>query len=519
MGWIGLKIRAQFGMVMNLDKCIGCHTCSVTCSNTWTNRPGAEYMYWNNVETKPGVGYPKRWEDNDEKKGGWHLKNGKLALRAGGRATKLLNIFYNTNLVEIDEYYEPWTYDYDHLVTSPEKDHQPVARPKSQLTGEYMDITWGPNWEDDLAGVHVTGKDDPNMKNLDEEIKFEFEETFMMYLPRICEHCQNPSCVSSCPSGAMYKREEDGIVLVDQNTCRSWRFCMTGCPYKKVYFNWKTHKAEKCNFCFPRIENGDPTICSETCVGRLRYIGIVLYDADKVLEAASVEDEKDLYEAQLSTFLDPFDPNIQKEALKQGIPEDWIEAAKNSPVYKLAVEQKIALPLHPEYRTMPMVWYVPPLSPFMKPFGEQLNSLDPNVIFPTINQFRIPIDYLASLFTAGDTEIIKNVLKKLVAMRTYMRYKELGKSFDHSILEQVGMTEEMAEEMYELSAIARYEDRYVIPKSHREDAGDMFSHQGTAGYDFMNDCTSCFVGGQADPLEYYESGFWRETDEYTSKGI
>src|SRR5699024_12213209 len=124
-------------------------------------------------------------------------------------------------------------------------------------------------------------------------------------------------------------------------------------------------------------------------------------------------------------------------------------------VYKLAVEQKIALPLHPEYRTMPMVWYVPPLSPFMKPFGEQLNSLDPNVIFPTINQFRIPIDYLASLFTAGDTEIIKNVLKKLVAMRTYMRYKELGKSFDHSILEQVGMTEEMAEEMYELSAIAR----------------------------------------------------------------
>ena len=88
MRWIGLKIKAQFGMVMNLDKCIGCHTCSVTCSNTWTNRPGAEYMYWNNVETKPGMGYPKRWEDNDEKKGGWTLKNGKLQLKAGGRASK-----------------------------------------------------------------------------------------------------------------------------------------------------------------------------------------------------------------------------------------------------------------------------------------------------------------------------------------------------------------------------------------------------------------------------------------------
>ena len=93
MRWIGLKIKAQFGMVMNLDKCIGCHTCSVTCSNTWTNRPGAEYMYWNNVETKPGMGYPKRWEDNDEKKGGWTLKNGKLQLKAGGRASKLINIF------------------------------------------------------------------------------------------------------------------------------------------------------------------------------------------------------------------------------------------------------------------------------------------------------------------------------------------------------------------------------------------------------------------------------------------
>src|SRR5690625_6100135 len=68
---IGLKIKAQIGMVMNLDKCIGCHTCSVTCKNTWTNRPGAEYMYFNNVETKPGIGYPKQWEDQEKYQGGW----------------------------------------------------------------------------------------------------------------------------------------------------------------------------------------------------------------------------------------------------------------------------------------------------------------------------------------------------------------------------------------------------------------------------------------------------------------
>ena len=60
-----MRIRAQVGMVMNLDKCIGCHTCSVTCKQVWTNRPGAEYMWFNDVETKPGLGYPKRWEDQE----------------------------------------------------------------------------------------------------------------------------------------------------------------------------------------------------------------------------------------------------------------------------------------------------------------------------------------------------------------------------------------------------------------------------------------------------------------------
>ena len=133
----------------------------------------------------------------------------------------------------------------------------------------------------------------------------------MFYLPRICEHCLNPSCVASCPSGAMYKREEDGIVLVDQAKCRGWRFCVSGCPYKKVYFNHRTGKAEKCTLCYPRIEAGLPTICSETCVGRIRYLGIVLYDADRVEAAASTPDPKQLLEAQREVFLDPYDRGVQ----------------------------------------------------------------------------------------------------------------------------------------------------------------------------------------------------------------
>jgi len=121
------------------------------------------------------------------------------------------------------------------------------------------------------------------------EIYGQFENTFMMYLPRLCEHCLNPTCVASCPSGAIYKREEDGIVLIDQDKCRGWRMCVSGCPYKKIYYNWKSGKSEKCTFCYPRIEVGQPTVCSETCVGRIRYLGVMLYDADRIEEAASAQ--------------------------------------------------------------------------------------------------------------------------------------------------------------------------------------------------------------------------------------
>ena len=128
----------------------------------------------------------------------------------------------------------------------------------------------------------------------------------MMYLPRLCEHCLNPTCVAACPSGAIYKREEDGIVLIDQEKCRGWRMCVSGCPYKKIYYNWSSGKSEKCIFCYPRIEAGQPTVCSETCVGRIRYLGVLLYDADRIEEAASaVRTPQDLYQAQCDIFLDP----------------------------------------------------------------------------------------------------------------------------------------------------------------------------------------------------------------------
>lgn len=486
-----MKIKAQVGMVMNLDKCIGCHTCSVTCKNTWTNRPGAEYMYFNNVETKPGIGYPKQWEDQEKYRGGWELKNGELRLKSGPKAMRLVNLFYNPYQPTIDDYYEPWNYDYETLTNSPQKQYQPVARPKSSITGEWMDLSWGPNWEDDLAGAHVTGLRDPNVVKMEQSIQAEFEDVFMMYLPRICEHCLNPSCVSSCPSGAMYKRDEDGIVLVDQNACRAWRYCVTSCPYKKVYFNWQTNKAEKCTLCFPRIEAGLPTICSETCVGRIRYIGVMLYDADKVKEAASVTDEKQLYHAQLDIFLDPNDPAVIAAAKEAGIPDEWIAAAQRSPIYKMIVDWKIALPLHPEYRTLPMVWYIPPLSPIMNTIEGKGSNASADDIFPAIDNMRIPIEYLANLLTAGDTAHIRTTLKKMAAMRSYMRAKQTNKQPDIRLIESLGLSREDIEEMYRLLAIAKYEDRFVIPASHREEVADLYAEQGSCGLAFAGGPGAC----------------------------
>ena len=474
-----MRVMAQMGMVMNLDKCIGCHTCSVTCKQAWTNRAGTEYVWFNNVETRPGQGYPRRYEDQETWRGGWALNSrGRLKLRTGSRLRRLLTIFSSPVQPKLEDYYEPWTYDYETLTNAPLGDDFPVARPKSLITGEDTKITWSANWDDDLGGTSELGHLDPMVEKVRREsedaIKFQFEQTFMFYLPRICEHCLNPSCMASCPSGAIYKREEDGIVLVDQDRCRGWRQCITGCPYKKIYFNHKTGKAEKCTLCYPRLEVGIPTVCSETCVGRLRYLGLFLYDADRVTEAASTPDEKDLYEAQLDLMLDPDDPAVIAAAREQGIPDDWMDAARRSPVYALAKTYRVALPLHPEYRTMPMVWYIPPLSPIVDLLRDQGHDAESaGTLFGAIEALRIPVEYLAELFTAGDTDLVTGVLRKLAAMRAYLRDITLGREADDSIPGAVGMTGARMYEMYRLLAIAKYEERYVIPTAHYEQAHEL----------------------------------------------
>ncbi|WP_425406575.1 nitrate reductase subunit beta [Hwanghaeella sp.] len=501
-----MRVRAQIGMVLNLDKCIGCHTCSVTCKNVWTSRDGVEYAWFNNVETKPGTGYPTDWENQDRWNGGWvRTKSGKLQPKQGAKWRILANIFANPDLPEIDDYYEPFDFDYDHLKSAPEMEAFPTARPRSKITGERMEkIEKGPNWDEILGGEFAKRSKDYNFEGVQKEIYGEYENTFMMYLPRLCEHCLNPACAASCPSGAIYKREEDGIVLIDQEKCRGWRMCVSGCPYKKVYYNWSTGKSEKCTLCYPRIESGNPTVCSETCVGRIRYIGVILYDADKIEEAANAEQTTDLYGSQLDVFLDPKDTAVIAAARADGIPEDWIKAAQESPIWKMAMDWKVAFPLHPEYRTLPMVWYIPPLSPIQN--AAQAGAIGTDGGMPDVRSLRIPVKYLANLLTAGDEEPVVKALERMLAMRAYMRSKSIEGVIDTSIAERVGLTGAMIEDMYKIMALADYEDRFVIPTTHREQVEEAYDLRGGCGFTDGNGCsngisqTSLF-GGKKKPLK------------------
>ncbi len=150
---------------------------------------------------------------------------------------------------------------------------------------------------------------------------------WFFYLQRICNHCSYPACLAACPRNAIYKRPEDGIVLIDQERCRGYRKCVEACPYKKSMYRPTTRTSEKCIACFPRVEGGDPltdglpmeTRCMSVCVGKIRLQGLVETDDDGT----------------------------------------WADDPKN-PLYYLVHEAKVALPLYPQFGTQPNIYYIPP---------------------------------------------------------------------------------------------------------------------------------------------------------------
>jgi DMSO reductase family type II enzyme iron-sulfur subunit len=297
--------RHQYAMVMDLNKCLGCQTCTMACKKLWTDRDGTEYMYWNNVETRPGMGYPRQW---DAISGGW--KDGNL--QPGP-------------IPRIDDYGRPFEYDYEQrLFEGKGKPVMPTPDPVS-----------GPNWDEDVGGMNG-------------------DDNFYFYLPRICNHCTNPACLAACPRQAIYKREEDGIVVLDQERCQGYRYCVAACPYKKIYFNEISGKSEKCIFCYPRLEKGEVNACAAQCPGRLRFVGLL--------------DDPD------------------------------------SPVHKIVLVYKVALPLFPERGTQPNVFYVPPFNPPKRGnYGKSILE-DP----------RLPLEYLIHLFGPEVKDVIQRLEAELV---------------------------------------------------------------------------------------------------------
>ncbi len=289
-----IRSNRQLAWVFDLNKCIGCQTCSVACRVLWNEgEEGAEQQWWMSVNTMPGRGTPKDWESM----GGGYDANG--VLQSGQVPTP-------------EQFGGGWDYNYDEVLRGGHGRSVHLQKTAGSKT-------WGMNWdEDEGAG--------------------EFPNAYFFYAPRMCNHCSEPACLEACPTGALFKREEDGLVLRDEDTCQGNQHCAGACPYKKIYFNEARGVSQHCIGCFPRIEQGVAPACVRQCPGRAAFVG----------------------------YLDDDDGAVSKLVKK------W----------------KVALPLHPEMGTKPNVYYVPPLAP--APLRED-GSFDEG-------GDRIPPSYLEGLF-------------------------------------------------------------------------------------------------------------------------
>jgi nitrate reductase / nitrite oxidoreductase, beta subunit len=300
----------QFAFVFNPNRCIGCQTCTMACKSTWTFSKGQELMWWNNVETKPYGGYPQHWDAKllnllEEANPGGQVWNA----AAPEPEKKPYGVFEGMTIFEAAEKHPSPDGPYRALGYLPEDDE------------------WrSPNIHEDTA----TGGRQNAAGQFGDSVQLPEHKVWFFHLARICNHCTYPGCLASCPRNAIYKRPEDGVVLIDQSRCRGYRYCIEGCPYKKAMYRPTTRTSEKCIACYPRLEGKDPelgaegvpceTRCMSACVGKIRLQGLVQIDEET---------------------------------------GGWADDPKN-PMYYLVRERQVALPLYPQFGTEPNGFYIPP---------------------------------------------------------------------------------------------------------------------------------------------------------------
>ena len=366
-----MRVMAQMGMVMNLDKCIGCHTCSVTCKQAWTNRAGTEYVWFNNVETRPGQGYPRRLRGPGEVAGRLELNQPRPAAAQGRRpaASKLLGIFATPVQPELADYYEPWTYDYQTLIDAPLGDDFPVARPKSLITGEDTKITWSANWDDDLGGATEIGPPRPD-RGARSGRSPRTRSSSSSSRPS-CSTCRGSASTASTRPAWPPARPARSTSAPRTASCWSTRTAAaaggSASPAARTRRSTSTTSPAR-----PRsarsATRGSRSACRR-CARRPASAGCATSGCScttptRSPRPPSVAGREGPLPGAAGPAARPERPGgASPRPAQQGIPEDWLDAARRSPVYALAKKYRVALPLHPEYRTMPMVWYVPPLSP------------------------------------------------------------------------------------------------------------------------------------------------------------
>lgn len=260
----------QVAWIFDTNKCIACQTCSIACKNAWTSGKGQEYMWWNNVETKPWGFYPLGWD------------------------VRLLGML------------KAQTWDGDKYTGKTIFESAPYGEEVLGFIPE----------EDDWSSPNI-GEDEVSSEVKDKDYIKIPHQPWMFYLQRICNHCTYPACLAACPRKAIYKRKEDGIVLIDQKRCRGYQECVRACPYKKSLFRDYTGKSEKCISCYPGVEEGIQTQCVINCIGKIRLFG----------------------------FKSRFD-----------------KPREENPIDYLIHIKKIALPLYPQFGLEPNVYYIPPIN-------------------------------------------------------------------------------------------------------------------------------------------------------------
>ena len=297
--------KLQFAAVFNINRCIGCQTCTMACKSTWTFSKGQEYMWWNNVETKPYGGFPQFWD----------VKILRLLQQAHANQNRSMH-------------WEKGQYKGMTIFEAVEQEYPENGQ--SHVLG-YLpeDSEWAkPNIHEDTSPLDENLETD-KMGFLKKPVRLPEHETFFFYLQRICNHCTYPACLAACPRKAIYKRPEDGVVLIDQERCRGYRKCVEACPYKKAMYNGQTKVTEKCIACYPRLEGKDQVItpdgvpietrCMAACVGKIRLQGFV-------------------------------------EMTQEGT---W-KTDEQTPLFVMVHKEKVALPLYPEFGTEPNIYYIPP---------------------------------------------------------------------------------------------------------------------------------------------------------------